>query len=330
MKEVILKLQNNKSPGIDGIIGYWFKNLNFYINDLVKLFNSILNNEVDIPTWFTRARTKLIAKNSNTHLAENYRPIACPNIISKLYTSCINQFLQDHCDSNKIVTDEQAGAKKEVWGCLEQLIINKTILDQVKKNRRSLITIWLDYKKAFGSVPHEWLFTALELAKVPEKIIEAIKALSKQWSTNLIINGKSETFMSDLIRYLRGRFQGDNLSVLLFILAVNPLSFLLNKLKGYKMGSSSNRNTNITHLFFVDDLKLYASNLQEATKLFDLVTTFFNDIRMKFRESKCAYLKIKKGLIKQSAHYLEINVCIKPIKEGESYKYLGQDKTLDM
>ena len=180
MKEVISKLQNNKSPGIDGIIGYWFKNLNFYINDLVKLFNSILNNEVDIPTWFTRARTKLIAKNSNTHLAENYRPIACPNIISKLYTSCINQFLQDHCDSNKIVTDEQAGGKKEVWGCLEQLISNKTILDQVKKNRHSLITIWLGYKKAFDSVPHEWLSSALKLAKVPKKIIESIRTLSKQ------------------------------------------------------------------------------------------------------------------------------------------------------
>ena len=199
-----------------------------------------------------------------------------------LYTSCINQFLQDHCDSNKIVTDEQAGGKKEVWGCPEQLIINKTILDQVKKNRRSLITIWLDYKKAFDSVPHEWLFTDLKLAKVPNKIIEAIRKFSNQWSTNLIINGKSETFMSDLIRYLRGIFQSDSLSVLLFILAVNPLSLVLNELKGYKMGSTSNRNTNITHLFFVDDLKLYASNLQKATKLLDLVTTFSNDIRMKF------------------------------------------------
>ena len=106
--------------------------------------------------------------------------------------------------------------------------------------------------------------------------------------------------MSDLIRYLRGIFQGDSLSVLLFILAVNPLSFLLNKLKGYKMGSSSNRNTNITHLFFLNDLKLYASNLQQATKLLDLVTTFSNDIRMKFGESKCAYLKIEKDLIKQT------------------------------
>ena len=76
------------------------------MNDLVKVFNNILNNEVDISTWFTRARTKLIVKNSNTHLAGNSRPIACQNIISKLYTSCINQFLQDHCNSNKIVTDE--------------------------------------------------------------------------------------------------------------------------------------------------------------------------------------------------------------------------------
>ena len=108
----------------------------------------------------------------------------------KLYTSCINEFLQDHCDSNKIITNEQAGDRKEVWGCLEQLIINETILDQVKENRRSLITIWLDYKKALDSVPHEWLFTALKLTKVPKKIIEAIRTLSKQWSTNLIINGK--------------------------------------------------------------------------------------------------------------------------------------------
>ena len=135
----------------------------------------------------------------------------------------------------------------------------------------------------------------MKLAKVPKKIIEAIKTLSKQWSTNLITNGKSETFTSDLIRYLRGIFQGDSLYVLLFILAVNPLSFLLNKLNGYKIGSGSNRNTNSTHLFFVDDLKLYASNLQEATKLLDLATIFSNDIRMKFGESKSAYLKNREG-----------------------------------
>ena len=125
LKEVISELQNNKSPGIDGIINYWFKNLNFYINDLVKLFNSILNNEVDIPTWFTRARTKLTVINSNTRLGKNYRPNACQNIISKLYTSYINQFLQDHCDSNKIVSDEQAGRRRKFGDVLNNLSLIK-------------------------------------------------------------------------------------------------------------------------------------------------------------------------------------------------------------
>ena len=49
----------------------------------------------------------------------------------KLYTGCINQFLQDHCKRSNIITAEQAGGKKEVWGCLEQLMINKTILEEV-------------------------------------------------------------------------------------------------------------------------------------------------------------------------------------------------------
>ena len=46
----------------------------------------------------------------------------------------MNQFLQDHCQCNYVVTTEQAGGKKEVWGCLEQLLINKTVLEEVTEN----------------------------------------------------------------------------------------------------------------------------------------------------------------------------------------------------
>ena len=73
----------------------------------------------------------------------------------KLYTGSINQFLRDHCKRSNIITVEQAGGKKEVWVCLEQLIINKNILEEVTENRRSLITMPLDYQKAFDSVPHQ-------------------------------------------------------------------------------------------------------------------------------------------------------------------------------
>ena len=82
-------------------------------------------------------------------MAKNYRPIACQNIMYKIYTGCINFHLQDHCENNFITTDQQ-----DVWGCVEQLLINEMILNEVKHNRRNLYTVWLDYQKTFDSVPH--------------------------------------------------------------------------------------------------------------------------------------------------------------------------------
>ena len=61
----------------------------------------------------------------------------------------------------------------------------------------------------------------------------------KKWATNVNIHGEGVSIESQLIKYLRGIFQGDSLSVLLFILSVNPLSFLLNKLKGYQIGKKN-------------------------------------------------------------------------------------------
>ena len=57
----------------------------------------------------------------------------------KLHTSCINQFLQDHCEINKMVTMKHAGSKKDVWGCLEQVMINKMIPEEVIKHKKSVI-----------------------------------------------------------------------------------------------------------------------------------------------------------------------------------------------
>ena len=82
----------------------------------------------------------------------------------------------------------------------------------------------------------------------------------------------------------------------------------------------------MTHNFFVDDLKLYGSNLDINKKQLDLVITISADIGMKFGEDKCAVMRAEKGKIINSDTPLKINnLKIKPIIEGETYKYLGQD-----
>ena len=138
------------------------------------------------------------------------------------------------------------------------------MMSEVRNKKRNLVTIWLDYKKAFDSVPHEWLMKSLHLAKLPEDLIRATENLTSQWCTVLQLKGEEEVIESDIIYFSKGIFQGDSLSVLLFILSVNPLSFLLHKLKGYACGK--HKNYNVTHNVFVDDIKLYASSIKTAKK----------------------------------------------------------------
>ena len=98
--KVANKMQNDKSPCNDLIVGYWYKHLTFYRHALIHLFAQTFNGrQQQLLAWLNKARTHLIPKSEDTNIAKNYRPIACQNLIFKLYTGCINTFLQHHCES---------------------------------------------------------------------------------------------------------------------------------------------------------------------------------------------------------------------------------------
>ena len=90
-------------------------------------------------------------------------------------------------------------------------------MKEVRKKRRNLFTIWLDYKKAFDSVPHECLIYALKLAKVPPQLASSIEQLLTQWSTVVHIDGENESITTDIIHFLKDIFQGDSLLYIVYI-----------------------------------------------------------------------------------------------------------------
>ena len=50
---------------------------------------------------------------------------------------------------------------------------------------------------------------------------------------------------------------------------------------------------------------------------------------MQFGQDKCAYLQIEKGPVMQNLKPISINaLIIKPIEEGDNYKYLGIDENI--
>ena len=205
----------------------------------------------------------------------------------------------------------------------------RSFTEEAKMYRRNLFTIWLDHKK-IDSVLHDWIIEALKLAKVPKVLITAIDNLTRNWSTRLTLQTDNGTITTDYIEYLREIFQGDSLSLLLFVLSVNPLSFLLNHTtRGYKIGKPGERNLELTHNFFVDDLKLYSENQNEAEVQLDVVTKVSKDIGMSFREEKCAYVAVERGQRKSLGNTIQINdIKIRELNTEKSYRYLGIDENI--
>ena len=109
-------------------------------------------------------------------------------------------------------------------------------------------------------------------------------------------------------------------------LLVNPASFLLEKVEGYKIKRTSKQ---INHTFFVDDLKLFAESMNIVKLLLDIITTYSRDTGMKFGEDKCAYVLIIRGKRKSGNGPIEINgLKVRKLKDEEEYKYLRQDESV--
>lgn len=88
---------------------------------------------------------------------------------------------------------------------------------------------------------------------------------------------------------MKGIFQVDSLSVLIYILWVDPVSFFLHKLQGY--ACAKHENYNVTYNFFVDDLKLYPSStniVKKATRSSNTGMTFgmINVLISKYKTKK--------------------------------------------
>ena len=79
------------------------------------------------------------------------------------------------------------------------------IIEKYYKKKRSLSTAWIDYHKAFDSVPHSRILKALDIYKVSPVII-FLKNSMKLWNTNLFLNHTKGSMKSDKINISCGIF----------------------------------------------------------------------------------------------------------------------------
>jgi len=230
-----------------------------------------------------------------------------------------------------IIAAEQNGCRKDARGCKELLIIDKIVSSQVQKRQRNISIGWIDYRKAFDSVPHSWLLEILRLYKIHPSLVETLQACMLTWSTTLMIRASGNTPPESVdIQVKRGIFQGDSLSPLWFCLAMNPFSHMLNRTPyGYNIERSDVGR--VTHQFYMDDLKLYSKSADELGSMIEIVRAFSDSICMEFGLEKCAILHVRRGrpITGQDDLKLMSGETMQVLTPDMTYKYLGIQQLLD-
>jgi hypothetical protein len=69
-------------------------------------------------------------------------------------------------------------------------------MEQARKNTRNVYTPFIDYKKAYHSVPHSWLLKILKIYKINLDLINFLSHVMTFWRTtlNLSINNTKLKF----------------------------------------------------------------------------------------------------------------------------------------
>ena len=326
LRTVIRSSQNWTAPGVDNIHNFWYKKFSSIHQQLATKLTEFIRGEKEVPEFMTEGMTYLKPKDAeDTKNPSKYRPITCLVTAYKYLTSCMSNKIYKHCETNNILAEEQKGCRKGSQGCKEQLIIDSVIMNQVHTKKRNIHTTFIDYKKAYDSVPHSWLIQVLEIYKISPLVINFIKTLMTSWRTKINLNTKKERIISDTVKIQRGIFQGDALSPLWFCLALNPLSNMLKDSKyGYKIKDDRTVNHTISHLLYMDDIKLYATTETHMRSLITTTEKFSEDICMEFGVEKCKMLNIQKGKVQISEEFQLTNgSAIGVMDEGDVYKYLG-------
>ena len=117
----------------------------------------------------------IIVNNNNNINKNNNCPITSLNTSYKILTGLVEKYMRKHIAVNEIWDEGQLGAIEDVLGTVDQLIIGRCIMEEVKQ-------AFYDYKKAYDKVHHDWMIRVYEWMKIIANIkisdVSLIKAIN--------------------------------------------------------------------------------------------------------------------------------------------------------
>ena len=238
----LLALNPNKSAGPDGIHGRVLKELaNEVAVPLTTIFTRSLEEGVIPQDWREARVTPIYKRKGSKQDPSNYRPISLTCVTGKILESFVREAILEFVCATDQLSEQQHGFLPGK-SCTTNLIEAFDEWTLHLENKRPVDVIYVDFRKAFDTVPHERLLIKLKSLGVSERLLRWIRDFLNNRSMRVVVNGEE----SHSIEVKSGIPQGSVLGPTLFVLYVNdlpkechsPCGMLADDLKVYRAVST--------------------------------------------------------------------------------------------
>ena len=281
-----LPLRKDSCPGPDGVPYAAWRGAGELIAGVVHgALCAVFEGGEDLPEQFNEANMVLPPKGEVeagatwvSKPASDTRPLSLSNTDSKIFALMTKRNLARLCE--KVVSPRQRGVVKgrRIEECVLELGSGAACASTV--SARLAATVLFDFKVAFPSLAHQWIYLVLERVGAPMKWIKLIKKLYKGCPCNILFAGA----VCIVILIESGIKQGCPASGSLFALAADPLiRFML--VEGALRGSRI--------LAYADDLALVCWRLDEQLPVvLEILRVWGLATALKLNPTKCVVVPL--------------------------------------
>jgi hypothetical protein len=256
--ETIKKLPSDKVPGPDGFTGLFYKACWPVIKgDIMAAMSAVWSRKFLNFSNLNSAYITLIAKMEGAEQVKDFRPISLVHSFAKLVTKVLANRLA--AKLNDMVSPAQSAFIKGRF-IQDNFMLVQQAARFLHQKKLSRILLKLDITKAFDSVSWSFLLEVMQQVGFGQIWRDIILSSA---STQVLLNG----IPGDVIHHRRGLRQGDPLSLMLFILAMDVLGYLITKAENEGVLRPLAPRTLQHRVSYADDVVLFLQLVAEDINL---------------------------------------------------------------
>ncbi|BHF68997.1 hypothetical protein SprV_0301203800 [Sparganum proliferum] len=304
VRKELMTLNESKSPGPDDIPPKLLKEL---AAELAKPLSMLFQASFEagcLPADWKSARITPLHKGGSKASANNYRPISLTSICCKLMEKIIKRELMRFLEQHNLLSDAQHGFRSG-RSCVTNLLNCLERWTRSVDEGNALHVVYIDFKKAFDSVPHQRLLHKLSRIGVRGNLLKWIQSFLLDRRQTVHVGGQQSTEVA----VESGVPQGSVLGPTLFIIYVNDCVSELDCGVG----------------MFADDIKLWsvirtADDEEHLQANLNRLQQWSKDWLLPFNEKKCNILRVGRA---RSPNHMAYCLNGIPLQEVDSQKDLG-------